>query len=214
MHRRGPAENNASVHPGNDLVVASGEDSVVLRGVEGAPGKVTTAEATLMLGPVITVTLVMGPDGIFSAGAKADVVLECVPPKHTTTTSSPRPPPLRSPARASRRPPSADDRARDHRPADDRPRHHRTGDDGPLVHDARHVAHRSSDDHDQHVDHDGHDHDGHDHDHHASRPDLGVHRSGRDRLARGGRAGAARHRLPRLHGTTAGPDADRPTDRR
>ena len=81
------SENNSSVHPGNDLVVTSGPESVVLSDVEGSAGKVTTATATVTLGDDIAVTLIMGPDGVFSAGARAAIVLECIVPETTTTGS-------------------------------------------------------------------------------------------------------------------------------
>ena len=82
------AQNNSSVHPGNDLVVASGAESVVLSDVEGSPGKVTTADATVTLGDNVSVTLIMGPDGVFSAGASAFVVIGCSAPVTTTTTTT------------------------------------------------------------------------------------------------------------------------------
>jgi hypothetical protein len=82
------SENNSSVHPGNDLVVTSGAESVVLSDVEGSPGKVTTATSTVTLGDDIAVTLIMGPDGVFSAGARAAIVLECIVPEPTITTTT------------------------------------------------------------------------------------------------------------------------------
>ncbi len=83
------AENNSSVHPGNDLVITSGSASATLSDIESSPGAVTTAAGTMTLGDEVTVTLVMGPDGVFSAGATAVVVLECSPPPTTTTTAAP-----------------------------------------------------------------------------------------------------------------------------
>jgi hypothetical protein len=82
------AENNDSVHPGNDVVVSSGTDSVTLVDVEGSSGKVTTASSPLTLGTEVTITLIMGSDGVFSGGAAAFVVVDCTPPTTTTTTSS------------------------------------------------------------------------------------------------------------------------------
>lgn len=79
------AENQTSVHPGNDLVVATDGDSIVLADVERASGAVTVAEEELTLGSVLTVTLVMGPDGVFSAGM---VVKLCDIPETTTTTTT------------------------------------------------------------------------------------------------------------------------------
>jgi uncharacterized repeat protein (TIGR01451 family) len=81
------ATNQPSVHPGNDLIVASGDDSIVLEDVEREPGAVTTAEALLALGPSVTVSLRMGPDGIFSGGLVFSIG-ECAPPTTTTTEAS------------------------------------------------------------------------------------------------------------------------------
>ncbi|HEX2153539.1 MAG TPA: LPXTG cell wall anchor domain-containing protein [Acidimicrobiia bacterium] len=80
------AENQSSVHPGNNLVIASGGQEVVLEDVERAPGAVTTAEGSLILGERVTVTLVMGEDGVFSAGMSVE--LTCAPAESTTTTMS------------------------------------------------------------------------------------------------------------------------------
>ncbi|MEZ5247344.1 MAG: hypothetical protein R2707_19815 [Acidimicrobiales bacterium] len=82
------AENNQSVHPGNNLVVASGGASVTLADVEGSSGKVTTANSRLTLGVEVTITLVMGADGVFSGGASAFVVVDCAPATTTTTSTS------------------------------------------------------------------------------------------------------------------------------
>lgn len=76
------AENQSSVHPGNDLVVASGHDQLMLADVEREPGAVTSTDGSLMLGEQVTVTLEMGPDGTFSAGMK--IQMQCEP---TTTTT-------------------------------------------------------------------------------------------------------------------------------
>lgn len=76
----------ASVHPGNDLIVRSGGSSVTLEDVERAPGAVTKARGKLTLGPVVTVPLVMGADGVFSGGMTLTFD-ECEPPPPTTTTT-------------------------------------------------------------------------------------------------------------------------------
>lgn len=77
-------ENQNSVHEGNDIVVASGSSQVLLADVEGEPGKAVDAQGSLELGDTITVSLIMGPEGVFSAGF--DVVARCVPEPPTTTT--------------------------------------------------------------------------------------------------------------------------------
>ncbi len=81
------AENQSSVHPGNDLIVASDGDSMVLADVERAPGAVTPGDGTLTLGETITVSLRMGRDGVFSGGMTVTLG-DCAPPTTTTTSSS------------------------------------------------------------------------------------------------------------------------------
>lgn len=61
-----------AVHPGNDLVVTSGQATARLVDVERSTGATTEASGALVLGEVIRVDLVMGPDEQFSG----DVVLE------------------------------------------------------------------------------------------------------------------------------------------
>lgn len=78
------AENQESVHDDNDLLVQSGTSSVTLADVESEPNRVTEAQQDLLLADVITVSLVMGPDKVFSAGI--DVVVECFSEETTTTT--------------------------------------------------------------------------------------------------------------------------------
>ncbi len=77
------AVNQNSVHPGNDLVVASDASSVLLENVEGVSNGTVHADGILTLSDTITVTLVMGPDHVFSAGIT--VLIDC---DGTTTTTS------------------------------------------------------------------------------------------------------------------------------
>jgi len=77
-------ENNASVHPNNDIIVSSGSDSVVLLDVEGVGGGITSAAGDLVLGDTIVLTLRMGPDGVFSGGLT--VTVDCETADTTTTT--------------------------------------------------------------------------------------------------------------------------------
>ena len=70
------ALNQGSVHPGNNLVVASGGDSVTLEDVEREAGVNTIANDDLTLGNVVTVSLVMGEDDVFSAGIKVKLYCE------------------------------------------------------------------------------------------------------------------------------------------
>lgn len=69
-------ENQKSVHPGNDIVIASGSDNVVLEDVERAANVITQADGQLTLGDDITVTLVMGDDRVFSGGMNLEFTCE------------------------------------------------------------------------------------------------------------------------------------------
>jgi hypothetical protein len=80
------AENQESAHPGNDLLVESGVSQVLLSDVEAEPNQVVEAEQMLELGNVISVSLIMGPDGVFSAGIEVQV--ECLPAETTTTIAT------------------------------------------------------------------------------------------------------------------------------
>lgn len=77
------SENQTSVHPGNDLVVES-ESQVILSDVEAVPGGTVTAIESMLLGDQIVISLVMGPDTVFSAGIVVRV--DC-PPETTTSTT-------------------------------------------------------------------------------------------------------------------------------
>lgn len=70
------AKNQESVHPNNDLEVASNGSHVTLKNVERAGGILTTADGTLTLGSDVTVTLVMGPDTVFSGGLDVNITCE------------------------------------------------------------------------------------------------------------------------------------------
>ncbi|MEO1065365.1 MAG: LPXTG cell wall anchor domain-containing protein [Actinomycetota bacterium] len=78
-------ENGLSVHPNNDLIVASNGSSVVLPDIEREPGAVTTASGRVELGTSIVVTLRMGPHEVHSGGLT--VTLDCDPPTTTETTA-------------------------------------------------------------------------------------------------------------------------------
>lgn len=78
--------NQESVHPGNDLVIASGDDRLVLADVEGEAFGESEQEGSLRLGSTVTVTLVMGSDGVFSAGMTVRV--SC-PETSSSSTSLP-----------------------------------------------------------------------------------------------------------------------------
>lgn len=62
------AENQASVHPGNDLVVSTGDSQAVIVGVEDEVNGGTSQEYAMVVGSSIVVQLRFGPDGISSLG--------------------------------------------------------------------------------------------------------------------------------------------------
>lgn len=80
---RAVSHNQTSVHPGNNLVFASGADELVLYDVEGEANGDRVIEGYITLGETIIVSLVMGSDGVFSAGMVAEVY--CPAPQTTTT---------------------------------------------------------------------------------------------------------------------------------
>ena len=80
-------KNNDSVHPDSRLVVTSGSSSVSLEDVESAPGKTSEGDGELVLGDTVVISVVLGPDGIFSGGVS--VSISCTPPPPTTTTPPP-----------------------------------------------------------------------------------------------------------------------------
>ncbi len=86
------SENNPSVHLGNDLIIASGDDSVVIADVEASPGLVLSADGTLLLSDTIVVMVRLGPadegrpNSIFSGGVT--VTVTCIPQETTTTTEA------------------------------------------------------------------------------------------------------------------------------
>ncbi|MDY7103355.1 MAG: hypothetical protein S0880_19400 [Actinomycetota bacterium] len=80
------ADNQESVHPGNDLVVTTGGVEAVIPGVEDEPGQVSVSAGTVVLGETITVSLRMGPDEVFSGGLVVSV--DCTAPPETGTTDT------------------------------------------------------------------------------------------------------------------------------
>lgn len=90
------AENQSSVHPDSNLIVASGNDSITLLDVERQPGAVTTTSESLTLGVDITVSLEIGPDGIFSGGITLVASCEAAPSPTPSETPSVTPSPTPS----------------------------------------------------------------------------------------------------------------------
>jgi hypothetical protein len=91
------SQNQTSVHPGSNLTITSGSDSVVLLDVEAVPGGTVTASGTLTMGPTIVVSLQLGPDGVFSGGVTVTITCPAEPSPSPSPTSSPSPSPSPSP---------------------------------------------------------------------------------------------------------------------
>jgi len=71
--------NQESVHPGNTLVVSSGDSSVSITGIEDVAGAVTTDGGTITLGETISAAVVLGDDGATSLGSSLTVTCEALP---------------------------------------------------------------------------------------------------------------------------------------
>ncbi len=75
--------NQESPHDGNNVEVGDASAFVTLIDVESEPGKTTIAAGVLVLPPLISFVLRMGPDEVYSGGLS--VVFDC-PETPTTTT--------------------------------------------------------------------------------------------------------------------------------
>ncbi|MGI9597273.1 MAG: hypothetical protein ACR2QK_14010, partial [Acidimicrobiales bacterium] len=72
--------NQISEHPGNELVVSSGDSQVVVPGIEDVANEVTSAEGTVTLGESIDVSVKLGPNSnITSLGSSLTVTCEPLP---------------------------------------------------------------------------------------------------------------------------------------
>ncbi len=79
-------ENQASVHPGNDLIVSTGGSSAVVVGVEDEVDAGINHTSQLVLGPSIVVQLRFGPDELSSLGFSLS--FDCTQPATTTTSTT------------------------------------------------------------------------------------------------------------------------------
>jgi hypothetical protein len=75
------AENQSSVHPGNDIVISTGGTEAILKDVEGSAYKKTDALGPITLGPRVKLTLIMGEDGTFSGGLVVIIDANCTHPE-------------------------------------------------------------------------------------------------------------------------------------
>ena len=80
-------DNNQSVHPGTDILIVSGADSVTVSDVESESGLVTVAAGELVFGETVVASIRLGPDGIASGGVRTDFLCDQLLP--TTTTEPP-----------------------------------------------------------------------------------------------------------------------------
>jgi LPXTG-motif cell wall-anchored protein len=79
--------NQESEHPNNDLIISSGDDTIVIPDVESLAFETTEYQLPIVLGETVTVSLRFGADGYFSGGI--DVQFDC---SQTIPTSSDVPP--------------------------------------------------------------------------------------------------------------------------
>lgn len=80
------AENQSSVHIGNDLIVSTGGSQAVIFGVEDTPNGGTSETYEMVVGPTILVQLRIGQDGMSSLGF--DLSFDCLEPVVEATTST------------------------------------------------------------------------------------------------------------------------------
>ena len=85
--------NNESVHPNSDILIASGESATVIADVEREAGASNIpGDSALTLGDSVTVSVRLGPDGLFSGGTLV-VDFTCTPPPPPSTTTPTTAPP-------------------------------------------------------------------------------------------------------------------------
>ncbi|MEL6985846.1 MAG: hypothetical protein AAFO29_25680 [Actinomycetota bacterium] len=72
--------NQESIHGGNKLIVASGDSSVEVEGIEDQAGSTTTVAGTITLGETLTASVFLAVDDISSLGSSLSVTCEPLPP--------------------------------------------------------------------------------------------------------------------------------------
>ncbi|MEM9653361.1 MAG: hypothetical protein AAGA65_14780 [Actinomycetota bacterium] len=80
------AENQSSVHPGNDLIVSTGGSQAVIFGVEDTANGGTSETYQMVVGSTILVQLRIGQDGMSSLGF--DLSFDCQEPVVEVTTTT------------------------------------------------------------------------------------------------------------------------------
>jgi hypothetical protein len=81
-------DNNGSAHPNSNVIVASGGGQVVVPNVETLPGGATTGQGNLTLGTTVSVSVQLGPDGVFSGGGSVELLCSAVTPSTTSTSTT------------------------------------------------------------------------------------------------------------------------------
>lgn len=71
--------NNQSTHVGNTMIIASGDSSVSISGIEDATDATMTGAGTLTLGSTVTASVVLGADGATSVGSSVTVSCDPLP---------------------------------------------------------------------------------------------------------------------------------------
>lgn len=85
--------NQESIHPGNVLVVTSGDSSVEVEGIEDEAGSTITEAGTITLGDQITVTVQLGENRtITSLGSSLTVTCTPLPPPPPPPPATTTPP--------------------------------------------------------------------------------------------------------------------------
>lgn len=80
--------NNSSEHPGTDLIFTSGSQTLVIEDVESEAGAVFEGEGEIIVeGESLTVSVLLGEDGVTSGGLA--ITFECDRQPPTTTTAPP-----------------------------------------------------------------------------------------------------------------------------
>lgn len=72
--------NQESIHGGNKLIVASGDSSVEVDGIEDQAGSTTTVAGTITLGETLTASVFLAVDDISSLGSSLSVTCQPLPP--------------------------------------------------------------------------------------------------------------------------------------
>jgi LPXTG-motif cell wall-anchored protein len=84
----GQSENNGSVHPGNNLIIATGSTSATVVGTEDTPGQIVNGTGSVVLGESVVVSVEFGPDGVTSGGVTLTFVCQPAPPEGGVDTGA------------------------------------------------------------------------------------------------------------------------------